>query len=54
MECKQISNVEILYLKNTWVSFLSVSLKMHADVNAGSQIIQTWDKRNKKFYWMII
>ena len=33
--------MELLNSKNSWVSFLNVSLKMHADVIAGTQIIQT-------------
>ena len=33
--------MEILNLRNTWVSFLNVSLKIHADVIAGRQINQT-------------
>ena len=41
MRCKQISKMESLNLRNTWVSFLNVSLKMHADVIAGRQINQT-------------
>ena len=32
--------MEILYLRNTWVSFLNVSMRMHADVIAGWQMIR--------------
>ena len=42
MGCRQLSKTEILKLRNIWVSFLNVSLKMHADLIAGRQIIQTW------------
>ena len=42
MRCKQISGLEFLNLRNTWVWFLKVSLKMHADVIAGRQINQTF------------
>ena len=34
--------MEILKKKNTWVSFLIVSLQLHADVIAGRQLIQNW------------
>ena len=37
MRCKQISRMGFLTLRNTWVSFLNVSLKKHA----GGQINQT-------------
>ena len=30
-------------MRNTWVSFLNVSLELHADVNADKQISQTWN-----------
>ena len=36
-----------LKMKNTWVSFLSVSLKMRVDLIAGRQINQNW----KKSWW---
>ena len=39
MGCKQISELEILNLMDTWVSLFNVSLKMHADVIAGRQKI---------------
>ena len=42
MRCKQISRMEFLNLRNTWVSFLNVSLKIHADVIVGRQILQTF------------
>ena len=35
MRCEQMWKMESFNLKNTWVSFLNVSLKMHADVIAG-------------------
>ena len=40
--------MESLLLRNTWVSFLDVSLKIQADVIAGRQINQTlnWTIRN--------
>ena len=41
MRCKQIARMESLNLRNTWVWFHKVSLKMHADVIAGRQINQT-------------
>ena len=41
MRCKQISRMEFLNLRNTCVSFLNVSLKLHADVIAGRQINPT-------------
>ena len=41
MRRKQISKMEFLNLRNTWVWFLNVSLKIHADVIAGRQINQT-------------
>ena len=44
MDCKQISKMEILNLRNTSVAFLKVSLKIPADVIAGRQIIQTGKK----------
>ena len=46
MRCKQISIMESLNLTNTWVWFLNLSLKMHADVIAGRQI-------NQAFKWNI-
>ena len=49
MRCKQISKMESLNLRNTWVSFLNVSLKMHANVIAGRQINQTLNKTIKNF-----
>ena len=33
--------MEPLNLRNTWASFLNVSLKMYADAIAGTQINQT-------------
>ena len=36
--------MEILISRNSGVSFLNVSLKMHADVFAGRQINETWLK----------
>ena len=36
--------MEFLNLRNAWVSFLNVSLKMRADVIAGRQIDQTLSK----------
>ena len=41
--------MESLNLRNTLVSFLNVSLKMHADVIAGRQISQTSNEIMKKF-----
>ena len=41
--------MESLNLGNTWVSFLNVSLKMHADVIPGRQINQTLNKTIKNF-----
>ena len=35
--------MEFLKLGNTWVSFLNVSIKMHADINAGRQTNQNWN-----------
>ena len=32
----------LLNFRNTWLSFVNVSLKMHADVIAGRQINQSW------------
>ena len=49
MRCKQISRMAFLKLRNTWVSFLNVSLKMHADVIAGRQINQTWSEIIQNF-----
>ena len=46
MRFKQISKMESLNLRNTCVSFLNVSLRMHADVIAGRQINQTLNKIN--------
>ena len=43
MRCKQISRMESLNSRNTWVWFLKVSLKMHADVIAGRQINPTFE-----------
>ena len=42
--------MEFLNLRNTWVSFLNVSLNMHADVIAGRQINQTLKCINLEFY----
>ena len=47
--CKWIENGE-LKLSNTWVSFLNVSLNLHADFIAGRQLYQTW--RNN--FWIFI
>ena len=44
MRCKQISKMESINFRNTWVSFLNVSLKMHADVIASRQINQIFKK----------
>ena len=41
MRCKQISKIESLNFRNTWESFLNVSLKMRADGIADRQNIQT-------------
>ena len=49
MRCKQISDMEFLKLRNTWVSFLNVSLRIHADVIAGRQNIQTLNKIIRNF-----
>ena len=46
MSRKKISRIEFLNLRNTWVWFLNVSLKMHADVIAGRQNIQTFEINN--------
>ena len=42
MGCKQILKMEVLNLRNTWVPFLNVSLKKHADVIAVRQTDQIW------------
>ena len=42
--------MEYLNLKNTWVSFLNVSLKLRADVIAGRQINQTLNKIINEIY----
>ena len=49
MSCKQISRMEFLNLKNTWVWFLKVSLKIHADVIAGRQFNQTVNEIMRNF-----
>ena len=36
--------MESLILRNTWVSFLNVSLKKHTDVIAGREINQTYNE----------
>ena len=46
MRCEQISGMEFLNLRNTWVWFLKVSLERHDKVIAGRQIIQTFEKNN--------
>ena len=50
MRCKQISKMESLNLRNTWVTFLNVSLKMHADVIAGRQINQILNRIIKNLW----
>ena len=50
MRCTQISKIDSLNLRNTWISFLNVSLKMHADVIAGRQINQTLNEISKKVF----
>ena len=47
---KQILKMEILNLSKTWVSFLNVSVKMHADGIAGIQINQTWNWEIENLY----
>ena len=47
MSCKQVQKMDILNLRNTWVSFLNKFLEMHADVIADRQINQAQNEFNE-------
>ena len=44
----------ILNLRITWVSFLNLSLKTHADANAFRQVIQNWNRGDMKLLNKVI